>query len=295
LGLVLLSTTIYGLTPSLVTLLRDEVAVVDLIAYRSAAAALLFGLLAHLRQASTPHRSATVRPSPIRGFAIGAVLFGPQVLLYYASFAYIDTSLAVAVGFTYPTIVLLLVSAMRRSRPRGSDAGLTAIAMLGIGALLLPGSDGGVHPTGVALAILAACGYAGYVVLADSLLQDVDLFEVGAQISAGAAVSAVAVGVALGRMSLLREPQEWWIVGGQAVLLVVATGTYYGGLTRLGSTQASLVDTVQPAIALTAGAVLLGESMLAVQVLGVALVTAAVALSSILAHRRAALPYADPP
>jgi hypothetical protein len=58
------------------------------------------------------------------------------------------------------------------------------------------------------------------------------------------------VGVHLGRLSVLTEPQELLIVGSQAVL---------------------------------------------VQVMGVALVTASVALSSVLAHRRASVPYADPP
>lgn len=303
LGLVLLSTAVYGVTPSLVALSRGEVSVIDMVAYRSAVAALLFFALARIRRAHRRRRAAAdsnppvdpLRPGAARGLLIGAALFGPQVMLYYASFSYINTSLAVAIGFVYPTIVLLLAALMLRLRPPSSDLGLSALALVGIAALLLPGSGGGVHPAGVALAVLAAFGYALYVLLADSLLQDVDLFEVGAQVSLGAAFSAIATGLVIGRLGVLSDPQEILVVCGQAVLIVVATGCYYGGLMRLGSSQASLVDTAQPGIALVAGAVLLGERMVAIQVVGVALVTASVALSSVIAHRRAAVPYADPP
>lgn len=293
LGLVLLSTTIYGLTPSIVALSRGEVPIIDMVAYRSAAAALLFVILGRLCRPRGRRRPT--RGGRARGVLVGALLWGPQVLLYYASFEYIDTSLAVAIGFVYPTIVLLLVSVIQRRWPGRADTGFSLLALLGIAALLLPGGDAGVHPVGVALAILAACAYAVYVILADSLLRDVDLFSFGAQISVGAAVSGVVIGAGLGRLSVLTQPHELLVVCGQAVLMVVATGCYYGGLIRLGSTQASLVDTVQPAIAVVAGIALLGERMVLVQLLGVALVTGSVALSSVLAHRRAAVPYADPP
>lgn len=294
LALVLLSTAIYGLTPSIVAFTRGEVPILDMVAYRSAVAALMFFALSRVR------RRALRRPSPARrgrsrGILVGAFLWGPQILVYYASFEYIATSLAVAIGFVYPTIVLLLVSATRRRWPGRADVGFSMVALLGISALLLPGGDAGVHPAGVTLALFAALGYAVYVVLAATLLEEVDLFDVGAQISLGATVSAVAIGVVLGQLSLLTDPRELAVIAGQAVLMVVATGCYYGGLIRLGSTQASLVDTVQPAIALVAGTALLGERMVALQFLGVGLVTASVALSSLLAHRRAAVPYADPP
>ncbi|KAA1428093.1 EamA family transporter [Nocardioides antri] len=198
-------------------------------------------------------------------------------------------------GFVYPTVVLILVAATERQRPAPVEIALSLLALLGIAALLLPGGDAGVHPLGVCLALLAACGYAVYVLLADRLLQDVEPFELGAQISLGATICAVAVGLVLQRMSVLTDPRDLVVVGAQAVLMVVATGCYYGGLMRLGSSQASLVDTAQPVVALAAGGLLLGESMVAVQVAGVVVVTASVALSSVLTHRRATVPYADPP
>src|SRR5690242_13014613 len=144
LGLVLLSTTIYGLTPSIVAFSRGDVAIPDMVAYRSAVAALLFVVLGRLRGRHARRRPT--RRGGARGFLVGALLWGPQVLLYYASFSYIDTSLAVAIGFVYPTIVLFLVSAGHRSWPGRADTALSLLALLGIAALLLPGGDAGVHP-----------------------------------------------------------------------------------------------------------------------------------------------------
>ncbi|WP_281290982.1 DMT family transporter [Nocardioides antri] len=294
-ALVLLSTVIYGSTPALVTFVRGDVSVVDLIAYRAALAALMFLALARLVGVWSGRRRLRSASRPVRAVLVGASLWGPQFLLYYASFEYIDTSLAVAIGFVYPTVVLILVAATERQRPAPVEIALSLLALLGIAALLLPGGDAGVHPLGVCLALLAACGYAVYVLLADRLLQDVEPFELGAQISLGATICAVAVGLVLQRMSVLTDPRDLVVVGAQAVLMVVATGCYYGGLMRLGSSQASLVDTAQPVVALAAGGLLLGESMVAVQVAGVVVVTASVALSSVLTHRRATVPYADPP
>lgn len=264
LSLVLLSTTIYGVTPSLVTFSRGEMSTIDLIAYRSAIAALVFLGLARLGRARRDAGRDATRPRSLRGLGTSLLLWGPQVMLYYASFSYIDTSLAVAIGFSCPTIVVLLVAATRKRRPSSSDIGLSTLALVGIVCLLAPGSDAGVQPWGAVLAGLAALGYAAYVVLGDSLLQDADLFEVGWQVLAGAALSAMVVGLFLGELTLLRFPRELVVAGVQALLLVAATGCYYGGLTRLGSTQASPADSVQPAIALVAGAVLLGERTVAV-------------------------------
>ena len=219
---------------------------------------------------------------------IGAVLWGPQVLLFYASFQYVDTSLAVAVSFIYPTLVLILGSIHVGARPHPVDLSLSVLALAGIAVLLLPGGAGEVDPMGVGLVLLAALGYAVYVLAADRLLQGVGPFELGAQVSIGAMLCTAAVGLVLGRLSLLSDPLDWAVVAMQAVLMVAATACYYGGLRALGSGQASLIDTVQPVVALLAGSALLGESMGVTRLVGVALVMSSVAVSSVLAHRRAA-------
>lgn len=292
-GLVLLSTVIYGATPAIVAASRGQVSIVDLIAYRSALAAVLFLILSR----SLRRRQSRSGQSPTRsghGVIIGAVLWGPQVLLFYASFEFIDTSLAVAISFIYPTLVLVMGSILRRERPNPVDLSLSVLALVGIAVLLLPGGAGDVDPAGVGLVLLAACGYAAYVLCADRLLQGARPFEVGAEISIGAVIWTVPAGLVLQRLSLLSDPRDWVVVATQAVLMVAATTCYYGGLRILGSGQASLVDTVQPVVAMAAGGMLLGESMGVVQVLGVALVMTSVAVSSGMAHRRTAAVGSSP-
>lgn len=278
---------IYGITPAIVTASRGDVPVLDMIVYRSAVAALLFAVLDRLRRSRRAGPSRAAGTSRHRGILLGVVLWGPQVLLFYGSFAFIDTSLAVAISFVYPSLVLLAGPLAARRRPSPLDLTLSLLALIGIAALLLPGGAGGVHVVGVCLALLAAVGYAAYVLGADRLLQGARPFELGAQISFGALLWTAGVGLALQRLSVLGDPRDWLLVGANAVLMVAATSCYYGGLTRLGSGRASLLDSLQPVVALAAGSILLGESMVVTQVLGVALVVVSVAASSVVAHRNA--------
>jgi probable blue pigment (indigoidine) exporter len=276
---------IYGVTPAIVTASRGDVPVLDMIVYRSAVAALVFAVLDRVLRSPRAGPRRDVGSGSHRGILLGVALWGPQVLLFYASFAYIDTSLAVAISFVYPSVVLLAGPLVGRRRPSPLDLTLSLLALIGIAALLLPGGAGGVQAAGVCLALLAAVGYAAYVLGADRLLRGVRPFELGAQISFGALLGTAGVGLALQRLSVLGDPRDWLLVGTNAVMMVAATSCYYGGLTRLGSGQASLLDSLQPVVALAAGSMLLGESMVVTQVLGVALVVASVAVASVVAHR----------
>lgn len=55
------------------------------------------------------------------GVLLSLCLLGPEILVFYASFEHIDTGIAVAMGFVYPTFVTAIVACRSRSRPPLAD------------------------------------------------------------------------------------------------------------------------------------------------------------------------------
>lgn len=296
-GLVLISTLVFGSTPALVTNLRGALPVVDVISYRSLlGGALLYAAALLLdRSRSRSGDRVDVGPIGISGLMLGLLLYTPQILMFYSAFDHIDTSLGVAIGFVYPTLVLCMVAARARRWPAKVDVFLSLVALAGVLAMADPMGSGRVDPVGIVLVLGAALVYATYVVIAGDLVSNVSPLRLGAQVSFGVGIGVAGYGFVTDKLTIPSGRGEWLVVVIQGVLLVVAIGTYYAGLVRLGPTRTSLVDTAQPLIATLAGGLLLNEHLALVQFAGVLLVTGSVAATSVLAHRRPAIPFVDPP
>lgn len=300
--LVLVSTAIFGATPAVITFLRDGMPLVDVITYRGLlAGALLLVLSLAVDRAMVRRGGRRLDRRRHRwfhrhaGLVIGVTVYAPQLLLFYSAFDYIGTSLSVALGYIYPTIVIFLVAARAKLRPSRGELGVAVMALAGILALTNPGSDP-IDLAGVALVFMASVLYALYVVIAGDLVADLPPLRVGGQVSGGVGIAVGGYGIFSGSIGMPVGAAAWGGLVLQAVMLVCAVATYYLGLVRLGASTTSLVDCAQPLFALMAGGWLLGERLVPLQLLGVVLVTLAVAMTSILARRApAVIPYADPP
>jgi drug/metabolite transporter (DMT)-like permease len=157
LALVLLSACAYGITPALMKLAyRAQLGELSLIGLRSAIGAALVALVAQAVGETRIPRSAAVRLA-----ALGALLYGPQMWLYFASLHWVDTAVAVGVVYVYPAIVVLLTAVRRRRSPPAGEVVLVFVALLGVAIIALTAGPSRVGPPGVALAAVAALGYAG--------------------------------------------------------------------------------------------------------------------------------------
>ncbi len=282
LALVLLSACAYGITPALMKLAyRAQLGELSLIGLRSAIGAALVALVAQAVGETRIPRSAAVRLA-----ALGALLYGPQIWLYFASLHWVDTAVAVGVVYVYPAIVVLLSAVRRRRSPPAGEVVLVCVALLGIAIIALTAGPSRVGPPGVALAAVAALGYAVYVVVAASLTADLPVLGASAWVLAGTGVSAVAAGAATGQLALPAGGLAWVYVLVHGVVVVpVGLVAFYAGLRRLGPTRTALVDTVQPVIAVVVGMAVLGEALEPGRALGIALVVVAVAMLPLLAVR----------
>lgn len=98
---------------------------------------------------------------------------------------------------------------------------------------------------------------------------------------ASAGVIFAIVGMATGQLNLALNLEAYASIGGLALLCtVVAVMLFLAGIKRIGPSQASILSTVEPVGTAALGALLLGEGLGLLQLIGGALVIGAVFLLS---------------
>ena len=201
-----------------------------------------------------------------------ACLFGLVLasmnLSFYSALHRIPLGIAVTIEFVGPLMV-----AIAGSR-RPLDLVWVALAAAGIVAL----SRGGVHHLdglGVALALLAGCFWAAYILLNARVGQS---FEGGTGLSLAMCVATVVmipVGIGQGGSNLL-EPRS--LLLGAAVGLLSSAIPYSfenEALRRIRPGVFGVLMSIEPAMAALAGFLVLGQGLVAREVVGIALVVVA--------------------
>jgi inner membrane transporter RhtA len=212
-------------------------------------------------------RAAVVRGHLGLALAFGAVLAGMN-LSFYASLTRIPLGAAVTIEFLGPLVLAVLTSRRRR------DVGWAILAGLGVAAVSWEGA-GGLDPVGVAFALLAGAGWAGYILLSQRLgAAAPGLTGLAVAVAAGAIVSAVP-GIAQGGSQLL-DPRV--LALGVAVGVLSSAVPYaleFLALRRLPAATFGILMSLEPAVAALAGLLILGESLRPVQITGIVLVCVA--------------------
>ena len=245
----------------------------------------LFALLAVLRRGLLPAAGERLRP-----LLLGAVGYAVESSLFYSALQR-GTAAAVALLFyAYPAIVtvLELVSGAVRASPRLVVA--LGLSIAGTALIVVSGGDVSITTAGVVLALGSALTFAFYLLASRRVVTRTDAMVNAAWVAAGASLSLTVHGAATGA---LRDPgSDWWLMVANGVATAAAFSLMFAALGRLGASRTAVVMTLEALSAVVLGALLLGESIGGVQLLGGAAILAAVLLISA-AQPAAELP-ADP-
>ena len=191
----------------------------------------------------------------------------------------IDSGLAAVVQASAPLFTALL--ALRFSRgERVTGLRLAGLLVGFVGVVLLVGA----RPGGEALAALAvvfsALCYAAAALYAGRRVAHVSPLVT----SFGALATASLATLPIGLARLPASVPDWKVIGSVLALGIGGTGLayilYYGLIAGAGASRSILVTYLVPALALGYGAVLLGEEITAVAVVGLGLVLGGVALGT---------------
>lgn len=268
--LCLLAGVAFSVSPVLVQVAyRHGAAVTGVLAWRYLLAAAVLALLARRRLRRVSRRAA------LAAFGIGALVYASDSFLFFASLE--RTSAPLASLLHYAHLAIVVGVAALAGRERLSRRRLLALAAVFAGVALVGGGAASPDPVGIALALASAVVYAAYILLSAHLLRDADPVGLAAILTAGVAVTFLAIGGADGALDEVGGAVGLVCLGAAAVVgSVVAVASFLGGVRLVGPGKASLLVTVEVPATILLAAVVLGQHLTAAQLAGAAFVVAAI-------------------
>ena len=263
----------FALQPVLVKLAFDGGAgVASVGAIRFALAALALALLARRAIAAAPARTL------LAPFLLGLTIYGLETGLFFASLERIDVSLASLLMCSYPALVVAGAVLLRRERASRRRALALVVALVGVALVLAGGVSGAMDPLGIGLALGAAIAYAAYVLVSDRLLGTTEPLVLATMLCAGAAVAFALGGAASGSLETPDVSTLVVIVAIALAATVLPIGAFLGGVHRIGPSRATILGTVEPPLTIALSALIFGERLGPLQLLGAALVLSGVVI-----------------
>lgn len=209
-------------------------------------------------------------------FLMGALGYGSMSFLFAAALQYLPASLAEMLLFTYPVIVSLLsfiIGAEQFSWVKG-----LALLICSSGLILILGvSFASVNQFGVILGLSGAIIYSCYILVSNRVLKDIHPLVATTYVCSSAALTFLVYAGTTGQL-MLALPLNGWL----ALLGIVFFGTivgilcFFAGITRVGATNASIISTAEPIITVLLSALVLGEHLTLLQILGGSLIIASI-------------------
>jgi drug/metabolite transporter (DMT)-like permease len=234
-----------------------------------------------------------VRALPRRDVAtalgLGGLGYALQAGGYFAALTRIDASLLSLLLYTFPAIVAAAAVALGRERMTRRRAAALVLASSGLALVVAGAGTGALDGLGAALGLGAACVYSAYILVSQGVAGRMRPTVLSAIVCTGAAASLTVGAAALGelRPGALTAAGWGWLTCLGAISTVAAISLFFAGLRRVGPTTASILSTVEPPVTVLLAAIVFGEVLRPVQLLGGALVLSAVPVLHARLRRRA--------
>jgi drug/metabolite transporter (DMT)-like permease len=210
--------------------------------------------------------------------ALGACGYATQAGGYFAALERIDASLVSLLIYTFPAIVAVAAVILGRERIDARRLAALGLASGGLVLVLASAGAGALDPLGAALGVGAAVVYSAYILVSEGVAGRMRPSVLSALVCTGAAAPLTVGSALLGEL----RPGEltvagWgWLACLAVVSTVVSISLFFAGLRRVGPTTASILSTAEPLVTVLLAFLVFGETLGVVQLVGGALVLAAV-------------------
>ena len=151
-----------------------------------------------------------------------------------------------------------------------------ALAVSGVGLLVAGGGLGAINAPGALLAFGSATVYTAYVLASTALRERAEPLALSTLVATGAAGAFAAAHQVHGGAPVHTATAALAVVALALVPTAFAVSAFLAGLGRIGPSRASIASSLEPAVAVACGVLVLGERLVPVQFLGAGLVIAAV-------------------
>lgn len=226
----------------------------------------------------TGHQLALPKAKRWSAFGVGcAYILGAGGYLW--SIFFLPVSLAVLIFYIYPILTLILASLLDRQVPRLRDLALLLVAFGGL-ALALGVSFEQLDLRGVALVVGGAFAIASSFVGMARSLGDQDSMAVTFHMAISGALLALVAALAAGALSLPSfDGTAWLALAGVLVFFCAGFFAIFRGIAMIGSVRAATIMNLEPVATIALAPLILAESLTAQQLVGAAIVIAAVIAS----------------
>jgi drug/metabolite transporter (DMT)-like permease len=204
-----------------------------------------------------------------------AVFLGLLTALYswalLRSLNEIPLGLAVLIFYLFPLIAAVILGICGWERLAWRTGAAILLAFIGL-ALALDPRHGNLNGEGIALALIAALGLGGLIVISSRLLRATDARVLTFYMAAVAAIALLALCTAQKEFALPQTGLGWIGFIGTAAFYAFAMIAFYVAMPMVGPVRVSLLSYGEPIVATAFGAIVLGETLGPTQIGGVALV-----------------------
>lgn len=205
---------------------------------------------------------------------LGAIGYVGESLAYFMALTMASAGLVALLLYIYPALVTALSAIFLKEHLTPAKIVALFLALSGT-ALTIRITSGG-STLGILLGIAAAVDYAIYIVLGSRIVRRSG--PLGSTTVIIVSTASVYAGIVAIRGVTFPATSIGWIAILAIALIstVLAFTTFFGGLKRIGPTNASTLSTFEPIVAVIMAAIVLGESISPIEFLGGVLILAAV-------------------
>ena len=273
--LIIISAASFGTLPIFTRLAyRAGAEPVTLLALRFALASIVMVAIIAARKIPFP------RGRTLLGLVLmGAIGYVGQSLAYFTALTMASAALVALLLYLYPALVTLLSAIFLKEHLTLAKISALALALVGTSLTVEPTGSG--RLLGVVLAIASAVIYSIYILAGSRITAHTNAIASSTTIMLSAAT--VYAGIVVVRGPIFPQASYGWItiVAIALVSTVLPIVTFFAGLERLGPTRASTLSTFEPIVSVVLATLVLGETINPLQVLGGALILAAVIICSL--------------
>ena len=197
---------------------------------------------------------------------MGGIGYVGQALSYFTALTLIPAGLVALLLYLYPAIVTILAVIILKERI--SKWKMIALLIALGGTVLTIGPTGGGHLLGVIFGLSAAFIYSVYILVGSKITKQVTAVQSSTVVIVSAAIVSGGL-MAIQGVALPATAFGWASVIAIALIsTILAIVTFFAGLERVGPTNASTFSTVEPAVTVVLAALVLGEAISFMRLVG---------------------------
>lgn len=215
---------------------------------------------------------------------LGAFVYGLQAVLFYNALNFGTVASVSLLFYTYPVIVLLASLVLGIRRWSWISAGSAGLCVVGAALVVATGREVTIEPIGIALALGSACFVAGFLLVNKRLIPETPAIVAAAWVSFGVAAATLLIAFPLGELESF-SARAWLNLVISGALTGLGTAGMYVMLAALGPAPSSVLLSLQTVVAIIGSALILGQPVLAGQIIGGAAILCAIALGAFSTRR----------